>query len=44
MQIQPGAIVPTSCPVGNCNICGDTVSTSDWFVPLDRLPPDGINW
>ena len=44
MQIQPGVIVLTSCPVGNCNIRRDTIVTSDWSVPLDRSPPDGIHW
>jgi len=44
MQIQPGVIVPTSCPIGNCNICGDTVPTSGWSILLDRLLPGGIHW
>jgi len=44
MQIQPGAIVLTSCPVSNCNIHRDTVPMSDWSVPLDCLPPGGIHW
>jgi len=44
MQIQPGVVVPTNCPVGNCNIHRDTVPTSNWFVLLDRLPSDDIYW
>jgi len=38
MQIQPGAVVLTSCPVGSCNIHGDTVPMSGWSVPLDCFP------
>jgi len=44
MQIQPGEVVPTSCPIGNCNIRGDIVPMSGWSVPLDRLPLDDIHW
>jgi len=43
-QIQPGLTVQTNCPVGSCNIHGDTVPMSGWSVLLDRLPPDSIHW
>jgi len=44
MQIQPGAVVPTSCPAGSCNIHGDIVLMSGWSVLLNCLPPDDIHW
>jgi len=44
MQIQPGAVAPTSCPIGSCNAHRDTIPMSGWSVPLDRLPPDDIHW